>query len=204
MNEIAVLLNENSEVSSPEDTSNILVFEKQDIRWEIINDIPFKPDFTRDITSVRKDLKQLASELEQCKIMVGKCISGLAYQVFDSMGFAIFELKKFSMAGLDKILFDVQSAAQKKDVENNLYPTETEVPGIYFFNLIAAQKQNPDVSSKKMLQTFLEHTRFLRLDVICSHLPPWIEKMAENKIIEVETNRISSEKMKISIAKNEC
>ncbi|HOV41162.1 MAG TPA: Fe-only nitrogenase accessory AnfO family protein, partial [Oscillospiraceae bacterium] len=47
----------------------------------------------------------------------------------------------------------------------------------YYFDLAALQEKFPEISSKKALSQFFEETPFLELELVCTHLPPWIESL---------------------------
>jgi hypothetical protein len=202
MNKIAVIMNNYDEINSFESDAIISMFESEGIHWRVSERIPVRIDFSQELSSLRKDIQKLILKLDECKIIVGKTISGLAYQIFDKKGFDIFEVEQFNPAILDRILSDVKSTTtEKKDVTS---PVETGVPGVYFLDLITLQQQNPEISSKMVLQPFLTNTPFLRLNVICSHLPPWMENFACLKGMKVKTEKMADGKIQLEIIKITC
>jgi Fe-only nitrogenase accessory protein AnfO len=208
MDQIAVLLNKNSEIAALEDFTELVVFDKHEMEWLVVKSISTSIDFLQDLSSLRQNLQQLAMQLGDCKIIVGRTISGIGYRIFDKMGFDIFEIAAFIPAILDKIVLDVKNSLASNTDENSLLnndsPVETNIPGIYFLDLIAVQKRNPQISSKKMLQPFLNKTPFVRLDIVCGHIPPWIEKLAEDKKFELEVEKLEQQNVKVSIMKTCC
>lgn len=207
MDQIAVLFNEKFEIATIEDLTKLVVFEKNEQGWLDIKNIFTSIDVSQDLSAVRQKLQQLANELEGCKIIVGKAISGVFYRTFDKMGFEIFEIDTFAQCILDELLSDVKNTSAVVQQENsllNINPIETSIPGVYFFDLIALQKQNAEISSKKALQPFLNKTPFVRLDIVCGHIPPWIEKLAQDKKVGLEVEKIEEQKVKVSITKACC
>ena len=55
-------------------------------------------------------------------------------------------------------------------------PTPTDIPGVYTINLMEVQAAHPDITSKKALRPFLASTPFVELEIICGHMPPWLEE----------------------------
>ena len=173
---IAVVLNQDSQVSSLEKETVLAVF-KMDNGWKIAQEIPVSVDNGQNIAAVRQQFIDLAAQLEDCKIIAGSSITGIAYHTFDRLGYSIFEVQELSPAVLDSILEDVSNASEKNRTEKAVRtePAETETPGVYSLDLLALQKEHPEITSKKALQPFLRTTPFVELHLQCAHVPPWIE-----------------------------
>lgn len=120
------------------------------------------------------------------------------------MGFAIFEVERFTTEILDTILWDTKRNYAEEEEPQSISPAETDVAGMYFLDLISLQIQNPDISSKMALQPFLSNTPFLQLTIVCSHLPPWIEKFIAGKGFNLETKKTVDGKIQVSIMKTTC
>lgn len=202
MDRIAIIMNNLSMINSFKNGATIAVFANQGAFWSISKRIPVNIDFSQDLFQLREDIRKLIAELDNCRIIAGKTISGLAYHMFDKMGFDIFEVEQFSPEILDQILSDVKNISAKNT--NVTSPVETDVPGIYFLDLIALQQQNPDISSKMVLQPFLSGTPFLRLDIICRHLPPWIETFITKAGMKMTTEQTIDGKVQVHITKAYC
>lgn len=204
MGTIAVILDENSQIVCLGESVSIAVFSKDDSGWNVIKSIPMSINFSKDMQCVREELLELMEELDDCKIIVGKQVLGVAYHEFDKMGFAIFEVERFTTEILDAILWDMKCNPAEEEEPQSISPVETDVAGVYFLDLISLQAQNPDISSKMALQPFLSNTPFLRLTIVCSHLPPWIEKFIAGKGFNLETKKTVDGKTQVSIMKPTC
>nr|WP_319487177.1 Fe-only nitrogenase accessory AnfO family protein [uncultured Caproiciproducens sp.] len=205
MDKIAVIMNDKNKINSIQEDAIICVFEKQDAVWTVVKNIPINIDYSQELSALREELNQLVEELGDCKIIVGKMVPGLTYHIFDKMGFDIFEVESFHSAILDQILSDVQNKSDQTETgSSSAEPVETDVPGVYHLDLIALQNQNPEISSKMALQPFLNSTPFIRLDLVCAHLPPWLEKLADEKKLNLKTERLAQGKTRVSITRISC
>lgn len=204
MDKIAVIMNNRNKIASFKEDANLTVFEKRDGAWCAKRTIFAGNGFAEGLPALRRELGRLAAELDGCRIIAGKTISGIPYHIFDKLGFRIFEIERFSEAVLDQILSDVTAAKAKEGAGPPAAPVETGSPGVYFLDLIALQAENPEISSKMALMPFLSGTPFLQLDLICRHLPPWIEKLAGEKGMELETERLAQEKIRVGVRKKHC
>ncbi|AEY66771.1 Fe-only nitrogenase accessory protein AnfO [Clostridium sp. BNL1100] len=203
---IAVIVNDEEELSPFEKGSFINIYNKNNTQWQLFKEVRYYINTNMSLSDLRENIKSLIMELEDCKIIVGKVMSGLAYNIFDRMGFAIFEAKDITSSVLDDIYNEVSSlkseAANLKQVA--LSPVQTEENGVFYINLIELQAKHPEISSKKALKPFLETNTFFRLEVICSHVPPWFDNIlpALNLSYSIEAN--GDNKYKVSILSNVC
>jgi hypothetical protein len=72
--------------------------------------------------------------------------------------------------------------AAKKAIVKDAKPVETSTPGVYFLDLVALQKECPEVTSKMAMMDFLKNTPFMELHLVCKHIPPWIENSGTYKV----------------------
>lgn len=181
MNQIAVILNNQNELASVWDEKiHIQVFSPALNRWEAERNILMGGYGSKPPAVMRNEIVRLTEELKDVKIILGKTISGLFYQIFDRKGFLIIEADHFSVALLDQIIQEVEA---QKNTDAASAQTHTyfqlESPGYYRLDLISLQKEMPEVSSKMVLQPFLKSTPFLRLTIRCRHVPNWLQSDAE-------------------------
>ncbi len=179
--QIAVVLSPQGEPSSFSEDCVVKVFTKQGERWVTVRQTSVQLTSSDAPAIVRDKLKGLILVLGDCKVIAGGSISGLAYNILTRMGFYIFEISMVTEAVLDGIAGDVLSAP-KEVTPAQPYPSETETAGVYWLDLIALQTVSPEISSKKALKPFLESTPFVCLELLCSHLPPWLENEKGLKI----------------------
>jgi hypothetical protein len=158
----------------------IQVYDKRENTWRLRQSIPLSLDFSSP-PALRAMLRTTIEELGECKTIAATAVGGVAYQMFDRHGFAIFEAAAFSPELLDKIAEDVAKAGAAKETETiSAAPLETDLPGHYFLNLIKLQAAYPAISSKQALQDFLRQP-FSELTLVCSHIPPWLAALESIK-----------------------
>ncbi|MDA8213485.1 MAG: nitrogenase, partial [Clostridia bacterium] len=63
---------------------------------------------------------------------------------------------------------------------------------------------NLGVTSKQVLLPFLRKGKFYSLEVICSHLPPWLEAELMSGNLTSSVAKISSNELRVIIAKKCC
>jgi hypothetical protein len=136
-----------------------------------------------NMAQIRDRVRELIEQLGECRILICRKMSGIAYHIFEKYGFEIFEAEELLDGVFDQILIDLDEAAEVAS-ERRSIPKEPYCPnddGVYYLNLIELQQQFPEMSSKKAMQKFMEQTVFYRFELICNHLPPWMEDVMQSR-----------------------
>jgi len=203
-NNIAILCGDKDTLCSLDEVQTITIWEQQALSgWQKRKIFPFQIAPAVSMEALRNQIRNLITMLDDCKIIAGLSITGLAYHVFDRMGFRIFEISALQEDTFDKILADIK---QSDDIS-----AATPVPtapialsdGVYHLDLIQLQEHFPDISSKKALQSFLHDTPFIRLNLLCSHLPLWLKTPEYTKEFSIRTKKYGNGLM-AAISKKTC
>lgn len=201
---IAITFKGKTDLAPLVQADTMMVFEKRKNDWVPRKEIPYQIDLSTNLQEIRNQARNLITKLDDCKIIVSQSITGLVYNVFDRMGFHIFEVAAFQPAIFDNILADIHHNTE--NIQHNeaipTTPIET-VDGIFFLDLIQLQINRPDISSKKALQPFLNSTPFIKLDMLCSHLPPWLENTEYKSKFDITSKKSGSATL-VTITKKIC
>lgn len=166
------------------EAEKFLIYKKKESSngiWDKVNEIGFDKITPSTPAITRKNVETLLPLINEygCTIIAGGGLYGIPFTVFDMAGLHIFEIKEINGETFDGIIEDLQqadaAAAKKEAVIKDTKPVETETPGVYFLDLVALQKEYPEISSKKAMMDFLANTPFMELRLVCKHIPPWIE-----------------------------
>jgi hypothetical protein len=179
MNKIAVFTNKDSKLCDFFEAERFLIFERNKIGWTQTGEANFKKIVPSDPALTRKNTEALLPLIEGCNILAGGALFGIPFAVFDRAKLHIFEISAIHdevFAGIAEDLCNADAeAAAKEAIIRDAKPVETSTTGVYFLDLIALQKECPEISSKKAMTDFLKDTPFLELRLVCKHIPPWIE-----------------------------
>jgi hypothetical protein len=188
MNQIALFLQDSTKLCSFFECNSFVIYQKGQQGWDIGPTIHFDPIGLLSPRVMRQAVEQLLPLLSDCKVIAGLELSGIPFLVFDRAGFDIFSTETINHAVFDGILADIESNTVELDINEkvikNLCPVETDVPGVYFLDLIALQTRCPEFSSKQVLMNFFQDTPFLELRLICKHIPPWLENSGNYDIFQ--------------------
>jgi len=161
-------------LSSVEHCTEIFLFEKEGGTWRICGKQPFRLEGSSP-SEIRDSVRSLILELGSCSVVVAKSVAGIPYHVFDRMGFSVFEAETLSDGLLDGLLLDVEQAQKHLSGEQTATePVSMDDEGRWFLDLISLQEKHPEISSKQALRSFLQKKTFFELQLLCTHLPPWL------------------------------
>jgi len=181
MGRIAVFTSDDSEICDFFDAGRFLIFERggAEKKWKSVSETNFEKIKPSNPALTRKNTEALLPLIEGCGVLAGGALVGIPFSVFDRAGLHIFEIGAICDEVFDGIIEDLRNAdseaAAKEKIIREAKPVETSDPGVYFLDLIALQKECPEVTSKKAMMDFLKDAPFLELRLVCKHIPPWIE-----------------------------
>lgn len=200
---IAVLTDGGGRTAPLDQSSKILLYQEIDSKWQVMKVIDWHPTADQTIAAIRGDIKTCIDQLEDCRIIVGKKLSGVAYHFLDKMNFHIFETDHPASQSL---FYSIRQAiTESEDKRNFINQTPVQTPvspnndGIYYFNLIELQQVFPEISSKKALKAFMEKAAFYKFELICNHIPPWLESMMLLRKFRWEVERFENNSSKITV-----
>lgn len=207
--EIAVFLDEKDKTQSLLEPGVVKVFGKLGEEWKALRSFPFHVNAAGGVREIRDSLGEMARSLGDCRIVIAREVSGLAYNVLDASGFDIFEIVGAPGQMLDYVVEQLEEeklrqAEAAAEIARVSEPMETETPGCFKMDLKAYQNCNPEASTKKALLPFLMNRTFYQLEVLCGHIPPWFGTRLEELNMAMETTQLSRTEHLVTIRPKTC
>ena len=190
MRKIAVFVNNMSALCDFFEAERFLIFERGSDGWKAVGGKDFSKIVPTTPAMTRKNTEALLPLIKDCDVLAGGALLGIPFSVFDRAGLHIFEIGGINDGTFEGIIEELRNAdaetTAREAVIRDAKPSETSTPGVYFLDLIALQRECPELSSKKAMADFLKHTPFLELRLVCKHIPPWIEGSREYNVRAVD------------------
>ena len=204
MNEIAVYIDRNGNTSSITENGRIRIYSKLSGCWTVTSELPCSINFSSGMAVVRRELSELLSQLEGCKIFVAAKISGQLYYLLESRGFQSYEADGVPENYLDSILTNVieEASEQNTSLQGKSTVTllqKTDQDGTYSINLRKALAMDPLTSSKKLLRPILQERDFKVLEVLCDHIPRWFETELGSLGLSFTVEKLSVNEYQVTI-----
>jgi Fe-only nitrogenase accessory protein AnfO len=201
--DIAVVMGSNGNAASPEEPGKVVVYRRQQGKWRIVDSMPFQLERSEGLAGVRRQVNAIIQWLGQCRVFVAQSVTGLLYKELEQAGFSIWEFDGLPAEFLEYILVQEELAAQNHVPDKPAAPVIEETgPGCFRVSLHAIQQNGSGLTSKQILQPLLAGNYYL-VEVLCNHIPPWLEAEQLSGRLKCTTNR-TAEGIKLTIQKQCC
>ena len=202
--EIAAILGPDGGSIPLSEPGTVVVYRRVRGEWQKDREMAFAIEPARGLRDLRNKVEELKGLLRDCRVFVSKSASGALFFELEKARFSIWEIAGTPAEFLDSVWRDEkaeQAAACLPPDAGIPAPGETS-PGHFSISIKEIQEKRPEVSSKQVLQDFVRRGAFEQLDVVCDHLPPWIEVDATRCGYEVETGQIGNNEVNVRLTKN--
>ncbi|AEF94009.1 Nitrogenase iron-iron accessory protein AnfO [Desulfotomaculum nigrificans CO-1-SRB] len=204
--EIAVYMGDNGETTSLYQNGKVMVYQRNQGCWRVSRERDFSLGDNFNIKALREIMDELIEFLGHCKTFVGLSITGIPYFVLEKSGCSIWEFEGNPLDFLDYILAKEEEEQRENSQQNStILPTPVETfSGCYRISIKEIQEKNLGVSSKQVLLPFIRQGKFYSLEVLCNHVPPWLENEILLNQLESRTEVIARNEVKLVMTKKCC
>lgn len=173
--------------------------------WEAAEDVAVALHPQNGLRAVREEIHGIIGSLGDVRIVVAGQITGAPYNMFDTAGYAIFEIKGRPEEFLDFVAHEIKAQQEvPKAADEVPQPQKAGDDGRYYLDLVKAQREHANATTKQMLLPFLEKTTFYELELICSHIPPWFDRQFGALKLAYDKEAIGPEKYKVTVHPASC
>ncbi|PKL70275.1 MAG: nitrogenase [Methanomicrobiales archaeon HGW-Methanomicrobiales-1] len=201
--EIAAILGKDGCSSTLSEPGTVVVYQRQGCSFEPVREMAFALDKDKGLKELRAKMAELIEFLNGCKIFVARSASGALYFELEKAGFSIWEITGKPADFLAIVLEDEEKervAAQVTGVAGIPAPAE-RAPGSFFISIKEVQGKSPAISSKQVLQQFIREGQFRELEIICDHVPPWIEMDAACRGFSLSSEKLGPNEVRLRLMK---
>jgi len=202
--EIAAILGTDGCSSTLSEPGTVIVYRKRGCSFEPVREMAFALDQDKGLKELRAKMAELIRFLEGCEIFVARSASGALYFELEKAGFSIWEIAGKPEDILAIVLEDEEKervAAQVPGLAGIPAPVERS-SGSFFISIKEIQGQSPVISSKQVLQQFIRKGTFRELEIICDHVPPWIEMDAECRGFSLRSEKLGPNECRVRLTKS--
>lgn len=204
--EIAVFIGTDGTTATLDEPGKIVVFTKWSQKWQLAREREFTLAEGNDLRGMRQKMNEVLEFLVDCKIFVGQSVSGLPYFELEKGQISVWEFEGLPLDFLDRLWAKEEEAKinLEQQVEPVLFVPTDLGNGYYRISIQDIQKNNSGVTSKQILLPFLNQRKFYQLEVLCSHIPPWLEMELSNNRFTGEAENLAVNQIKVLITHRTC
>ena len=203
ISEIATFIGGDDRTVPLNEPGTIVVFRRERGSWVKNRETAFALDPAHGLRELRQDVSGLLGFLSPCTIIVAKSASGALYFELEKARCSIWEITGTPPEFLDHVWRDEKECQTAEPLPAGTdIPAPLELsPGKFYLSIKEIQGKRPEVSSKQVLQQFVQQGAFTELEIVCDHIPPWIEMEAERRGYELASERVGQCEIKVMIRK---
>jgi Fe-only nitrogenase accessory protein AnfO len=173
---IAIFLGDNGETADLQQPGKIIIYQKNQGMWQEQREKKFALGQARSARELRAGIAEVVEYLGNTKIIVGRSITGLPYFELEKAGCCVWEITGKPQGFLEYVLIKDEEMARTPAPETAPTPVPEDLGnGYYRLSIKEIQERDTGITSKQALQPILRQGNFFPLEVICSHIPPWLE-----------------------------
>jgi Fe-only nitrogenase accessory protein AnfO len=200
VSEVAVITGSDGRTVPISVPGTVVVYRRVRGTWLAERRLPFSIEKDGGLSGLREQMEILTLFLGTCRTFVARSASGALFFGLEKAGCTVFEITGSPSEFLDTIWQDAKEEQEAKAPvpAGTDIPSPLEIaPGKYYISIREIQGKRPEVSSKQVLRPFVQHGAFSELEIICDHVPPWIEVDAERLGYEISSERTGLHDLKV-------
>lgn len=207
--EIAVHTSRRGETAAINESGTILVYRQQMGIWGVERQLAFTLKQDKGLREMRSQMAEVIEFLENCKIFVASSITGVPYYELERIGCSVWEFAGKPVDFLEYII-EKEDEAEQEQLTAQAKPVIIPIPehignGHYRLSIKAVQEADSGVTTKQILMPFLKKGNFYQLEIICNHVPPWLELEAmTGSSLVYEAEKIGPGEIKAILRKRVC
>jgi hypothetical protein len=201
--EIAVLLGSDGRTIPLSEPGTFVVYLRVRNEWVKERELAFALDPLQGLQGLRKTVAALNGFLGNCKTVVATSASGALFFELEKARCSVWEISGTPDTFLNQVWRDEKEARGDEPLPAGPgIPAPLELsPGTYYISIREIQGKRPEVSSKQILQEFVRKGEFSELEIICDHVPPWIEIEAEQRGFNIVSERTAQNEVRVFLKK---
>lgn len=189
--EIATIVDDEGRSSALNEPGLVLVYRRFEGEWEIDREMEVSITRSGGLQEMRAKMSEILQFLGECRILVARAAGGALFYELEKAGFSVWEISGKPADFLDVVLEDDEKdKVAAKSQAPIVMPAPQEIgQGKFFISIREIQGKIPGITSKQILSRFVTGGKFDMLEILCDHVPPWIEIEAERRGFTIEAEK---------------
>ena len=199
--EIAVFEDEKGMTTLLPRASCLQVYRKQEGVWRKERNLDVNLGEARGLSELRNRMAEILDFLGSCGIVVAESYQGAALHELEKADMSMWTVSGLVEPLLEMILAEEETAAQQSEqpVKKPFPALENRGGGRAYLSIVEVQCSGGGLTSKQVLMPILHQGAFTELEILCAHIPPWLEVEATSRHWACQTQRTAEQQILVTL-----
>ncbi|MHC1762180.1 MAG: Fe-only nitrogenase accessory AnfO family protein [Negativicutes bacterium] len=199
--EIAVFVDENGMTTFLPKACCLQIYRKQEGVWRKERNLNVNLGTTRGLAELRERMAEIIAFLDSCDTVVAEDFQGAALHELEKADVGMWKVSGSPEPALDIIIAEEEAAAQKKEQPlMRLAPVlEQQGNGRAYISIVEVQRNGGGLTSKQVLTPIMKQGSFTELEILCAHVPPWLEAEVVSRGWRCQVNKAPERQISLTI-----
>lgn len=206
VHEIATMLGSGDRTIPLGESGRVVIYHRRQGIWEVDRMMVFAPDQCTSLREMREKMAGLILFLEGCQIFVAETAGGALFFELEKARCHVWEIAGTPDEFLNSVWEEEEEEQANADtparVQGMPAPVEL-IPGHFSISIKEIQVKTPEITSKQVLQQFIRKGEFSSLEIICDHVPPWIELEANRRGFTIEREQLGKNEVRARLIRDQ-
>jgi len=197
MKEIAVHMGADGQATDFQSPGRVALYRFGLEGWQIAREMPLCVEREMGLVALHRAVGAILEFLGECRVFLAGARSGVLTRVLGHYGVSMWEYERDPEASLDYVWSQVGEAGETHPVEEIWPGPQDKGDGNFSISLLGSQAKTSGLTSKQLLQGFLNTAAFKTLEVFCSHMPPWMEAECANGRLRCRKQQLAVDELRL-------
>ena len=200
--EIAAFVDKNGIATLLSTACCLQVYRKQEGVWCKERNLDVNLGEARGLSELRSRMAEIVKFLGSCDTVVAEAFQGAALHALEKANVGMWEITGRPEASFDSILAEEEALANTNDEPATIqFPVlENKGDGRAYISILEVQRSGGGLTSKQVLIPILHQGSFTELEILCAHVPPWLEAEAASRQWRCTTQKTAEQMVLVRIS----
>ena len=200
--EIAAFVDENGIATHLPTACCLQVYRKREGGWRKERNLAVTLGEARGLGELRSRMAEIVDFLGSCDTVVAEAFQGAALHALEKASVGMWEITGRPEASFDSILAEEEAAIHTNDEPARMpFPVlESKGDGRAYLSIVDVQRSGGGLTSKQVLLPILHQGTFKEIEILCAHVPPWLEGEAISRQWRCTTRKTLEKQVLVTIS----
>ena len=199
--EIAAFVDANGSATLLSTACCLQVYRKQEASWRKERSVEVALGDAKGLGELRSRMAEIIDFLGSCDTVVAEAFQGAALHALEKANVGMWEITGRPEASFDSILSEEEDITHTNEepARRPLPVLENKGDGRAYISIVEVQRSGGGLTSKQVLLPILHQGAFKELEILCAHVPPWLEAEAANRKWRCSTQKTAAKQVLVTI-----